>query len=567
MKKSAIVLFFAGLFSLQAMAQTVQEGVAHLLAERYMSARQSFEKLTTNNPNNLEAVYWMGQTLLAQDDVAGARSLYQKTLAANGNAPLALAGMGHVNLLDGKTAEAKQMFDAALLAAKGKKGTDPAVLMAVARANVQAYTDQTKLGDLNYALTLLEQAAQQAPNNPDVFLIQGNALRKMHKGGEAVQAYRRAANYAPALYREAQIYASQKNWDVYVERLNSAIAADPKYAPAFEDLYSYYLTWGKDLTTAESFAKKYISVADQSIENEYIIAQTKFVQEDYAGAIASANKIVSGTQNPRPRVYRLLANSFLRAKDTASACTNANLFLQKANSEILIGNDYIVQGIACGKDNPEILRASIAKAVEIDSVLSRQVELLNTAIENAVANKNKLLEGELRLMSYELRNAQGKASKDELIGYVAVPLYQGGNFQKSDSIAQAYSTIAPDSIWGYYWSAYARSAIDTNRAQGLAMPSWEKVLSVAEASKERFASQGVKAAIELAVYNTNIKADREAALAFVNRGLAFEPANENLLNIQRVLTQASRTPRKTETKTKTTTPGGTEVKTKTKTKG
>jgi hypothetical protein len=63
MKKSAIVLFFAGLFSLQAMAQTIQEGVAHLLAERYMSARQSFEKLTTANPNNLEAVYWMGQTL------------------------------------------------------------------------------------------------------------------------------------------------------------------------------------------------------------------------------------------------------------------------------------------------------------------------------------------------------------------------------------------------------------------------------------------------------------------------------------------------------------------------
>jgi hypothetical protein len=35
MKKSAIVLFFAALFSLQAMAQTVQEGVAHLYAERY----------------------------------------------------------------------------------------------------------------------------------------------------------------------------------------------------------------------------------------------------------------------------------------------------------------------------------------------------------------------------------------------------------------------------------------------------------------------------------------------------------------------------------------------------
>ena len=567
MKKSAIVLFFAALFSLQAMAQNVQEGVGHLMAERYISARQSFEKLINANPNNLEAIYWMGQTLLAQDDVQGARSLYQKTLSTNGNAPWVLAGMGQLNLLEGKTAEARQMFDAAIAAAKGKKGTDPGILTAVARANVQAYTDQRKVGDLNWAISLLDQAAQQTPNSPDIFVVLGNAYRKLHKGGEAVQAYRRAGNYAPALYREAQIYASQRNWDIYIERLNSAIAADPRFAPAFEDLYSYYLTWGKDLSTAESFANKYVGVADQSIENEYIIAQTKFAQEDYAGAITSANKILSGTQNPRPRVYRLLANSFLRAKDTSSACSNANLFLEKANSENIIGNDYIVHAIACGKGNPDLLRASIAKAVAMDSVLSRQVELLNTAIENAQANNNKILEGELRLMSYELRNAQGRASQDELISYIAVPFYLGGNYEKADSVAQAYATAAPDSIHGFYWSALSRTAIDTNMQQGLAMPMWEKVLTIAESNKERFGSQGVRAATSLAVYNTNIKADRDAALAFVDRGLSFEPSNENLTNIKQVLTQASRTPRKTETKTKTETSSGTKTKTKTKTKG
>jgi hypothetical protein len=242
------------------------------------------------------------------------------------------------------------------------------------------------------------------------------------------------------------------------------------------------------------------------------------------------------------------------------------MLLQKAKDEDLYGTDYILHATSCGAGNPELVRNDIAKAVQMDSVLARQVEMLNEAIENAVTNKNKLLEGELRLMSYELRNAQGRASKDELISYIAVPLYLGGNYQKSDSVAQAYATAAPDSIWGHYWSALARTAIDTNMSQGLAMPVWERVLTVAEGNKERLASHGVRAATSLAVYNTNIKADREAALAFVVRGLAFEPTNENLLNIQKVLTQASRTPRKTETKTKTTTPGGTEIKTKTKTK-
>jgi Flp pilus assembly protein TadD len=567
MKKSAIVLFIAALFSLHAMAQTVQEGTSHLFAERYQSARQTFEKLTTANPNNLEAVYWLGQTLIAQNDLAGARALYQRTLAANGNAPWVLAGMGHVNLLDGKTAEARQMFDAAIAAAKGKKGADVGILTAVGRANVQAYTDQKKLGDVEYAIARLNEAAQQAPNNPEIFVALGNAYRKLHRGGDAIQAYRKAGNYAPALHRIASLYQSQRNWDVVVENLNAAIAADARYAPAYEQLYDYYLRYKKDFSTAESFASKYISAADQSVENEYIIAQTKYVQNDFPGAIASASKIVSGSQNPRPRVYRLLAYSYLGAKDTASACTNSDLYLQKAAEEEIIGPDYILHATACGRGNPELIRSDIYMAVKKDSVLSRQIETLNEAIENAKANDNKLLEGELRLISYHLRNTQGgRVSPDELISYIAVPLYLGGNYEKADSVAQAYATAMPDSIHGFYWSALSRTAIDTNMQQGLAMPIWEKVLTVAEANKERFKSQGVRAATSLAVYNTNIKADRNTALEYVARGLAFDPVNENLQSIQKALTQASRTPAKTETKTKTTTAGGTQIKTKTKTK-
>ena len=568
MKKSAIVLSFAALFSFQAMAQSVQEGVAHLNAERYQSARQVFEKLTASNPNNLEAVYWLGQTLLDQDDVNGARALYQKTLAANGNAPWVMVGMGHVNLLDGKAAEARQLFDAAIAASKGKKGGDPAILTAVARANVDAYNDQKKLGDLDYAIAKLNEAAQQAPNNPDIFVVLGNAYRKKHQGGDAVLAYRKAGNYAPALYRIASLYQSQRNWDAVTENLNSAIAADPKFAPAFYDLYDYNLRWKKDFNTAASFAEKYKSVADQSVENEYLIAQTKFVQNDFQGAIASANKILGGTQNPRPRVYRLLAFSYMGAKDTTNACTNANQLLQKAKGEDLYGTDYILHATACGRGNPDLMRQDIMTAIQMDSVPARQQETLNEAIENAKTNNNKLLEGELRLISYQLRQPTGKVSPDELISYIAVPLYLGGNYQKADSVSQVYSTAAPDSIHGYYWSALSRTAIDTNMQQGLAMPMWEKVLTVAEGNKDRFKSQGVRAATSLAVYNTNIKADRATALNFVTRGLAFDPTNENLLNIQKVLTQSGKTPRPADgkTKTKTETESGTKVKTKTKTK-
>ncbi|HVF81940.1 MAG TPA: tetratricopeptide repeat protein, partial [Flavisolibacter sp.] len=520
MKKSVIVLSLAALFSFNAMAQTVQEGVSNYYAQRYQSARAVFEKLTASNPNNLEAVYWLGQTLIDQGDVAGAKALYSRTLSTNGNAPWILAGMGQINIIEGKSTEARAQFDQAIAASKGKKGPDPMILNAVGRANVQPYTDEKKIGDLDYAIARLNEAAQAAPTNPDIFLTLGNAYRKKHIGGDAIQAYRKAGNFAPALYRAAMLWESQRNSEAVQENLNAAIAADPRFAPAFYQLY-YNNLYKKDFAAAAGFADKYIAAADQSVENLYLKAQTEFVQEKFTEAIATSNQIIAGTQNnPRPRVYRLLANSYLKTKDTASACTNSNLFLAKASGEDLISMDYLLHARACGKGNPDLIRADIVKAIQMDSVLSRQITTLNEAIEDAKTNNFKLLEGELRLMSYTLRSPN--VDKGELISYIAVPFYLGENYAKADSVAQVYSAQAADSIHGYYWSALARTSIDTNMSQGLAIPMWDKVLSIAETSKERFASQGVRAATSLAVYHNNIKTDRATALGYVTRGLAFD---------------------------------------------
>jgi hypothetical protein len=60
MKKSAIVLLSAFL-SLSVFAQSVQEGVNHLSAQRYQSAKSVFDKLVAANPNNIEASYFISK--------------------------------------------------------------------------------------------------------------------------------------------------------------------------------------------------------------------------------------------------------------------------------------------------------------------------------------------------------------------------------------------------------------------------------------------------------------------------------------------------------------------------
>src|SRR5262249_32169475 len=146
--------------------------------------------------NNLEAVYWLGQTDIAMDDVKSARDLYSKTLQANGNAPLILAGMGHVNLIDGKKDEARQMFETAINLSNGRKGPDANILNAIGRANVDA-----KDGDVAYAIEKLKTAADKDPKNADIFLNLGDAYRKAHDGGQAVTNYDQAAAVNPNLSR------------------------------------------------------------------------------------------------------------------------------------------------------------------------------------------------------------------------------------------------------------------------------------------------------------------------------------------------------------------------------
>src|SRR6185369_291116 len=109
--KTRLTFLMIGLLGMAGLrAQTIPEGISHLYAGRVKTARQTFEKIVAANPNNLEAVYWLGQAAIEMNDIAAADQLYSKTLNANGNAPLILAGKGEVNLIQGKKDEARQMF-------------------------------------------------------------------------------------------------------------------------------------------------------------------------------------------------------------------------------------------------------------------------------------------------------------------------------------------------------------------------------------------------------------------------------------------------------------------------
>jgi tetratricopeptide (TPR) repeat protein len=479
--------------------------------------------------------------------------------------------MGQIELMQGKTAEARQHFETAITLSKGKKGNDPAVLTAIGRANTDV-----KSGDIAYGIQKLTEASTLAPTNAEVFLALGNAYRKVQgSGSQAATNFIKAASLNPsfaiASYRLGKLYSTQQNWDVVVENYNKALAADPKFAPAYLDLYDYYLRYKQDFTKAQEYADKYIANTDKSIENDYLKAQTFFAQKNYTEAINVGKNIVAQAgEKANPRVYRLLGHSYVSSGDTAAAKEAIDKFFANEDPDELKTPDWILRANIYAKYDPTLAATYYVNAAKTDSVYSKQAKILDEGIELFKNTKYRLLEGDLRLAKF---NLNPNRSPNDLVA-VGVPYYFGSNFVKADSLFKAYSAAYPDSIYGYTWSSRALAQLDSTMEQGLAIPAYEQLLRVAEKDKVRFKSYGVASALYLAGYTNNIKKDKDAAIAYLKRGLEFDPANASLQGILNQLSKApSSAPKPTApAKTKTSTSansakGETEVKVKTASNG
>ncbi len=547
--KTTVTILLAGLLSVAGIkAQNLQEGINHLYAERNKSAKETFEKLVATNPNNLDAVYWLGQSYIAMENVKSARDLYSKTLQANGNAPLILAGMGHVNLIDGKKDEARQMFETAINLSTGKKGADVSVLNAVGRANVDA-----KEGDPAYAIEKLKIAAQKDSKNADVFLNLGDAYRKAHEGGQAVVTYDMASSINPslarAIYRKAMIYYTQKNWELFTDILNKAVSVDPKFAPAYYELYYYnLLRLPPDFSAAQNYATKFTANAEPDPQNDYLVAQTCYAKKDYDCTINTAKGIVSKAgEQTKPRVYRLLAYAYVDKGDTTGGKQYVDQFFSKAKEEDVNPKDYILRGQIYGATthDDKMIFDSYVKAAQMDSVYDSKMKTLQEGVDYFKNKNNKIKEAEMRLV----QSANKKTPNPSDPFFTGLAFYQGADYRRADSLFKLYQRSFPDSLYGHYYDARANLAMDTTLSVEPYLTNmingFRRTLEIAANNKVKFKTQAVASSQFLAAIYNNTKKNKDSAVYFLSKGLEFDPENPSLKEFMNQLQKPGGKPTRT----------------------
>jgi Flp pilus assembly protein TadD len=552
MKKTTLTLLISGLLFITGIrAQSIQEGINHLYADRDNSAIDVFQKLLAANPNNIEAIYWLGQTYLEMDEIAGARAaaarqLYEKALQTSANAPLILVGMGHVELRENKPADARQRFEAALTMTRTKKGDDPAILTAIGRANVDA-----KTGDLAYAIEKLEAAVLRDPKNAEIYLQLGNAYRKAKPGeggGLAYTNYQKALevnpNFPVADLRLAKLFESQKNWEFFLQYLNDAIKIDPKFTPAYYELF-YYNFFRAKFPEAEDQLKKYIDskLPEKDIQDEYLYAQLCWARKDFDCAITKAGSVVTAKGDlTKPKVYRLMADAYFQKGDTLnkkgdsvnakvsfiSAKKYSDLFFLKKNPEDVILPDYetraaILSGLNASPDdvyNTYISGATVDTTIEAKvDYLKKGADYFKTKGDSTSRNK----EGDVRLAIIKLKPSPSQRD----IFDAGFAYYQGKSYTRSDSLATIYTQKWADETFGWFLKFNSQKAIDTSMTLGLAVPTGIQYLVVLEKDTAKNKKAIIGVAGYLAQYYANVAKDKEKAIIYLEKLVQLDPTNDN----------------------------------------
>lgn len=538
MKKISITFLVAGLLFVSAIqAQSIQDGVKDLYAERYKSAKATFEKLVASNPNNIDATYWLGQTYIAMEDTVGAKKIYEKALLASANAPLVIVGMGQVELMENKVSEARQRFETAITMTKGKKGNDPAILNAVGRAITEVYSDKKKIGDINYAIQKLEEASKEKIKDEsllaDIYLNLADAYRKAkpgESGGLAYQNYQKAIDADPGFavpyHRMAHLFNTQRNWDLYEKYLNQAIAKDSRFAPAYYDLYYFKLLNKQDFNGAEQYAQKFIQNTDPDPQNEYLSAQTKWAKKDFDGAIASAKSIISQAgANVKARVYKLIADSYLQKKDTAAAKEFVDQYFAKAKE--LTALDYKlkadVYSVIPGQE--DVVFSSYMEGLKADTVLENKVELLKKGAEFFKNRGQREKEGDLL---EELVKLKPNPTINEMFD-VGRAYYFGGAYIKSYNAFSRFAEKYPDEVFGWEWKLNNSKIIDSTKQDSIAVPDALKLLSFSEKDTVKFKKQYISAASFLALYYANKAGDKIKAIEYLKKWQNMDPANKEAI--------------------------------------
>ncbi len=514
----------------QLFAQSIEEGIKNLEAERYTAANKAFERLAASDPS-AENLFYQGYALLRSPDAnksevqAKANALFEKGNATDkkGDA-LSMIGLGMVKYAQKDFAGAKLQFEEAI---KRTKGKDADILNWIGQAYVIFPFVNDPAEAIKYADMALE--ASKTKDNPYYFLTKASAYYIMNEGGDAMNALQNAerltTDKAMVYAKMGQIWLQGRNYEDAKGRLDQAVAADATHAPAYKYLSSFYQIYQQFEKSAE-MAELYLKNSDGDCGAKLRYAQLAFIGKAYDKVLATVDEIRSC--NDDPIVYRLAGISQFYKENYQSSIDKLEEYISKADEDKIYGLDYGYIGrdyLALG--NTEKAMEYITKAYAMkDTTYDYYTELAEYYKENKEYGKSaEMYENVIKF----------KGSKADGGDYanLGITCFSSRDYPKADSAFDKVVELYKDS-WpaAYYYSALVKGYKSNPDTTFAGSDRYTKYLSLlSDEEKQASAAQVVGANLYLAGKAFNIEQDTQKAINYVNEALKYDPANERALDL------------------------------------
>lgn len=500
-------------------AQYVDEARQLIEKERYISVETLLEKTIETSEPGPEINYLLIKTYLEQDkkEEAGiyiSRHL-EPTLYGNTD-PLNRIAYARYLLNTGNKKTAEGIFTSIL---SNKKSHKNAVLL-LAMAEVVIEEEN---GDVKPAFDWLDMAEKRDRDNAAIDMARGLAYRKLNDASGAYLAYQNALKKDPdnarAHYLMGKIFVAQKNPEAYMQYFTKAYASDSTYAPVLKELYNHY--YYQNVRIAKKYLEKYMANTDYSLRNDYYLTDIFYLNGEFQNAIQLANSIITKeASKAQPRLYKLIAYSYLKSGDSAKALQSVTHYFAKEDPAKVIAADFqliaqLTEKIP-GQEEGAIAYYSIA--AEMDTLRSNKADYAE-AIAGLYTRKENHSKQALWLGKvYEWKE---KANNIDLFNW-GLAHYMAKEFRKTDSVFEIYTTLYPDDIYGYYWRAQANASIDSSMTDSLAVPFYYKVVEIGEKNKEINKKMLLKAYGYLGGYEANVTKNYPASLLLFEKYITIE---------------------------------------------
>ena len=535
------VAFFASFTLVN--AQDIDQAKKAIDAEQFEKAKTILKSLLQAKPSNGTASFLLGNVYMSQKELDSAKIYYQKGITGSDGAKLNYIGLGQLDLEANNQTAAQSNFDIAIKDAKRKDATVPTYI-------ARAYMNISK-PDYKNAITILERAKMDSPQNADLLLALGDAYYLENKQNEAYSSYRSAFQIDPTMLRAKMqlgvLLKGAKSYDLAINSFNEVIAINPNYGPVYRELAETYYKWGRNkpskaaeyMQLAISNYDKYMSMTDYSLASRMRRADFLVLLKNWPELEKEANKMIE-LDKVNPRIYRYLAYSAFENGNVDVALKSLESFISNPNSKV-IAKDYIYLA------EIKFKKAIAADGLTMDPTLyasglvdlkkALELEPLATEDLNDIGKKlfsKKFYKEAAPIFELGTKNTEDKNYVDDNIYYALSVLY--GNSKKdvkADPIELKNADAALDKVIvaaPSYQDAFLYKARINRLAENeeFIIKNYEsylaKLTEKGELANATHKTKIVESYNNLAASYAN--KDKAKAIEYFNKTLAIDPTND-----------------------------------------